>query len=179
MPPRRYPCTKVNRRAFMDRAQRMFDRSQRDEVPISLLAFDLDRFKQINDKFGHPTGDHVLRIFADVLARTLRPADTAGRIGGEESAVALTGCSIQAALAIATRIRSAFQDDARFVNGHRVGATVSVGAATAPEHGCSLTDIISSADDALYRAKDLGRNRVAAAQRDSGNPDPTVVVRIA
>jgi diguanylate cyclase (GGDEF)-like protein len=133
----------ANRRAFMDRAQRMFDRSQRDEVPISLLAFDLDRFKQINDKFGHPTGDHVLRIFADVLARTLRPADTAGRIGGEEFAVALTGCSIQAALAIATRIRSAFQDDARFVNGHRVGATVSVGAAIAPEHGCSLTDIIS------------------------------------
>jgi diguanylate cyclase (GGDEF)-like protein len=155
------------------------DRSVRDEVPISLLAFDLDRFKEINDTFGHPTGDHVLRIFADLLMRALRPADIAGRIGGEEFAVALPGCNVEAALAIARRVRSTFQDGARFVNGQRVGATLCVGVATAPEHGCNLADIIASADAALYRAKDLGRNRVMLAQSNSSGSVPTIVARIA
>jgi diguanylate cyclase (GGDEF)-like protein len=169
----------ANRRAFMDRAQRVLDRSVRDDVPISLLAFDLDRFKEINDTFGHPTGDHVLRVFADLLTREMRPADIAGRIGGEEFAVALPGCSIEAALAIARRVQSTFQDDARFVNGQSIGATLCVGVATGPQHGCSLADIIASADAALYRAKGLGRNRVVLAQNNSGDPDPTVVARIA
>jgi diguanylate cyclase (GGDEF)-like protein len=169
----------ANRRAFIDGAQRVTDRSVRDEVPISLLAFDLDRFKEINDTFGHPTGDHVLRIFADLLMRALRPADIAGRIGGEEFAVALPGCGVEAALAIARRVRSTFQDDARFVNGQRVGATLCVGVATAPEHGCSLADIMASADAALYRAKGLGRNRVMLAQSNSTGSVPAIVARIA
>jgi len=101
----------ANRRAFMDRAQRMLGRSARGGVPLSLLAFDLDRFKEINDTFGHPAGDHVLRIFADVLLTTLRPADIAGRIGGEEFAAALSGCGVDAALVIARRVRSSFQDN--------------------------------------------------------------------
>jgi diguanylate cyclase (GGDEF)-like protein len=168
-----------NRRAFMDRAGRLFDRSERDGKPISLLAFDLDRFKEINDAFGHPTGDHVLRTFADVLSRTLRPADIVGRMGGEEFVAALPGCSSEAALAIARRIRGTFQDDARFMNGKRVGATVSVGVATAPEHGHSVADIIACADGALYQAKDLGRNRVMLARANSRDPDPAVVVKIA
>jgi diguanylate cyclase (GGDEF)-like protein len=168
----------ANRRAFRDRAERMFERSERDGSLFSLLAFDLDRFKKINDTFGHPTGDHVLRIFADVLSSTLRSADIAGRIGGEEFSVALPGCGVEAALAIARRIRAAFQDDARFVNGQRVEATVSVGVASAPEHGGSLAEIIASADGALYRAKALGRNRVMLAQNDSRDPD-SGVARIA
>jgi diguanylate cyclase (GGDEF)-like protein len=170
-----------NRRAFMERAERLFDRNGCDANPISLLAFDLDRFKDINDAFGHPTGDRVLRIFADVVSRALRPADMAGRLGGEEFALALPGCSDQAALAIARRIRDAFQDDARFLNGQRVDATVSVGVATTSEHECSLIDIIASADGALYRAKGLGRNRVvrADADGDSRDPDASSVVRIA
>jgi diguanylate cyclase (GGDEF)-like protein len=169
----------ANRRAFMERAQRLFDRSSSDETPFSLLGFDLDRFKGINDTFGHPIGDHVLRIFSDVLSRALRPADFAGRIGGEEFAAALPGCSIQAASAIGERVRVSFQDDARFMNGHRVGATVSVGVATAAGQACSLADIIAGADGALYRAKDLGRNRVVLAASNSGGLDPAVVLRIA
>jgi diguanylate cyclase (GGDEF)-like protein len=167
----------ANRRAFMDSAQRMFERHEADATPISLLAFDLDRFKRINDTYGHPTGDHVLGIFADVLSKAVRPADTAGRLGGEEFALALPGCSGAAALVIARRIQSAFQKDAHFVNGRPVNATVSVGVATAPEHGVSLIDIIASADSALYCAKDLGRNRVMLAVRNS--PDPDTVIRIA
>jgi diguanylate cyclase (GGDEF)-like protein len=169
----------ANRRAFMDRAQRLFERAEGDERPIALLAFDLDRFKKVNDTFGHPAGDHVLRIFADVLSRTLRPADLAGRIGGEEFSTVLPGCGAEAALAIARRIRGAFQDDARFVNGQPLGATVSVGVAIAPEHGASLADMIASADDALYRSKDMGRNRVTLAARNSVDPDPSNVFRIA
>jgi len=168
-----------NRRAFMQRAERIFERSGRGEIPISLLAFDLDRFKSINDAFGHPTGDEVLRIFANVLSRALRPADTAARIGGEEFALVLPGCGDQAAIAIARRIRDAFQDDARFLDGRRLDATVSVGVATASERGRSLDDIIASADAALYRAKGLGRNHVMAAEGDSREPPASAVTRIA
>src|ERR1700722_3143556 len=169
----------ANRRAFMDRAQRFLARTVRDNVPFSILALDLDRFKKINDTFGHPTGDHVLRTFSDVAAKVLRPGDIAGRIGGEEFAVALPDCGVEAALAVARRIRSTFQDDANFVNGKPVGATLSVGVATAPEHGQTLAEIIASADHALYRAKGIGRNRVILAASLSGDSDPGTVVRIA
>ena len=167
----------ANRRAFMDSAQRIFERHEGDATPTSLLAFDLDGFKRINDSFGHRTGDDVLRIFADVLSRAVRPTHSAGRIGGEEFALVLPGCASDAALVIARRIRSAFQKDAHFVNGQSVNATVSIGVATAPEHGLSLIDVIASADGALYRAKDLGRNRVMMAARKSSDPD--TVIRIA
>lgn len=169
----------ANRRAFTDRAPRLLDGNSRDGVPISLLAFDLDRFKKVNDTFGHPTGDMVLQIFADILSRAARSTDVAARIGGEEFALVLPGCDDEAALAIARHIRSAFQNDARLVNGERVGATVSVGVATAPEHGRSLADIIASADSALYRAKSLGRNRVVLASGNSPDPGAAIITRIA
>jgi diguanylate cyclase (GGDEF)-like protein len=169
----------ANRRAFMERAQRLFERNASDDAPISLLAFDLDRFKRVNDAFGHPTGDDVLRIFADVLSKALRPADIAARIGGEEFAAALPDCGVEAALAIARRICNAFQNDARFVNGQRVVATVSVGVAVAATPGSSLADSLANADRALYQAKDLGRNRVVLAQTGSRDSEPSVVVRMA
>jgi diguanylate cyclase (GGDEF)-like protein len=169
----------ANRRAFLERAQQMLDRSLRDDVPISLIAVDLDRFKNVNDAFGHQVGDHVLRIFADVLSRVLRPADIAGRMGGEEFVAVLPGCGIEAALVVARRIRSAFQDDARFVGGHRVEATLSAGVACAPEHGDGLTEIMARADAAMYAAKDQGRNRVMRAEPYSSDPQSATVIRIA
>lgn len=169
----------ANRRAFMDQAQRVLERALRDEVPVSLIAFDLDRFKTINDTFGHPVGDHVLRIFADVLSRGLRPADVAARIGGEEFAVALHGCDVEAALAVARRIRVGFQEDAQFVNGQRIEATVSAGVACARTHGENLAEIMASADTALYRAKDRGRNRVMLAEPNPRDPQSASVIRIA
>lgn len=169
----------ANRRAFMERAQRLFERNVSGDAPISLLAFDLDRFKGVNDAFGHPTGDHVLRIFSDVLAKALRPADIAARMGGEEFAAALPDCSVEAALAIARRVGAAFQNDARFVDGQRVVATVSVGVAVAAAPECNLADTLASADRALYQAKNLGRNRVALAGDSARGPNPSVVLRIA
>ena len=169
----------ANRRAFMERAQRLFERNGGADAPVSLLAFDLDSFKRVNDAFGHPTGDDVLRIFANVLSKALRPADIAARIGGEEFAAALPDCGVEAALAIARRICNAFQNDARFVNGQRVVATVSVGVAVAAAPASSLADTLASADRALYQAKDLGRNRVVLAHAGSHDSDPSAVVRIA
>jgi diguanylate cyclase (GGDEF)-like protein len=110
--------------------------------------------------------------------RALRPADIAGRIGGEEFSAALPGCSAEVALAVARRIRSAFEDDARFVGGQHVGATVSVGVATATVH-TNLAQVIANADGALYRAKGLGRNRVSLARGNSFESEPSIVVRIA
>ena len=169
----------ANRRAFTERAQRIFDRAARDGNLVSLLAFDLDKFKQVNDTLGHAVGDRVLRIFADCLTRVLRPSDIAARMGGEEFEVVLSGCSSEAALAIAGRIRAAFQEDARFVDGQRVGATVSAGVATVAGHGCSLTDTLETADGALYRAKNQGRNRVVLAGSVSEGPASPNVIRIA
>ena len=169
----------ANRRALLDRAQQMLDRSLREGVPISLIAVDLDRFKNINDAFGHHVGDHVLRVFADVLSKVLKPTDMAGRMGGEEFVAILPGCDIEAALAVARRIRSNFQDDARFVDGHRIEATSSAGVATAPEHGGDLAEIMARADKAMYAAKDCGRNRVLPAEPYSRDPQPAIVIRIA
>jgi diguanylate cyclase (GGDEF)-like protein len=154
----------LNRRAFLDRGQRIFDRGGRDESPVALIAFDLDRFKHINDAFGHATGDQVLRAFADVLSATLRPADLAARIGGEEFVAVAPGVSGEAAVAIANRICGAFQTVAQFVDGQKIGATVSAGVATAGGLAIDLADVLANADAALYRAKNAGRNRVVLAE---------------
>jgi len=173
------PLTGIaNRRAFMAFAERMFGRSGRDKNPVSLLLFDLDHFKTINDTFGHATGDRALRIFADVLSRLLRPSDFAGRIGGEEFAAALPGCGREAAFAIANRVRAAFQSDACCVDSQRIGATVSAGVASTSVQERSLHDIMISADAALYQAKSLGRNRVVLADEHTP-PSENSVVRIA
>jgi diguanylate cyclase (GGDEF)-like protein len=153
----------ANRRAITEFLERAFESSSADGAPISVLAFDLDKFKNINDTFGHPTGDEILRIFADALSSAAGKNDIAGRIGGEEFVLALAGCDIETALAVAGGVRTAFQDNARFVQGNCINATVSVGVATAPDHGTGLAEIFASADIALYRAKSLGRNRVALA----------------
>jgi diguanylate cyclase (GGDEF)-like protein len=165
----------ANRRNFMAAAQRMFARNAHDDAPISLLAFDLDRFKKVNDTFGHPMGDRILQIFSDALSNALRPSDIAGRIGGDEFAAALTGCDLEGALAIARRIRSAFEGNAQFVDGQKVGASVSIGVAV-HAHSISLEDLIASADKALYQAKHFGGNRVVSTREAA---DPGGVVRIA
>jgi diguanylate cyclase (GGDEF)-like protein len=168
-----------NRRAFMDRAQRVLDRRGRDGHPVALLAFDLDRFKSINDTFGHAAGDKVLRIFADVLSASLRPTNVIARIGGEEFVAVLGGADGQAAVAIANRVREALEAVAQFVDGQRIGATVSVGIAVTDGLESTVVDMMQEADAALYRAKDEGRNRVVLAHASPGPAYSGNVVRIA
>jgi diguanylate cyclase (GGDEF)-like protein len=168
-----------NRRAFMDRAQRMFDRHGHDASPVALLAFDLDRFKRINDTFGHATGDQVLCVFADVLSSALRSSNIVARIGGEEFVAVVPGASDEAAVAIASRIADAFQNAAQFLDGQKIEATVSVGVASNGGRMCNVVDVLASADGALYQAKNAGRNRVVLAGGELAASPTNNVVRIA
>jgi diguanylate cyclase (GGDEF)-like protein len=169
----------LNRRAFVDRAQRVLDRNAQIRGTAALMAFDLDRFKKINDTFGHAMGDRVLRIFADVLGTTTRPTDLLARIGGEEFVALLPNAGCEAALSIANRVRETFQEAAQFVDGRRIDATVSVGIAATAGHPWTIIDILPLADAALYIAKNEGRNRVVLAPADPDPAFPSDVVELA
>lgn len=167
----------VNRGAFFETAQRMLDRCRRDNAPLSLIMFDLDRFKTVNDTHGHQAGDHILSDFAETVRQSLRPSDLFGRYGGEEFAVVLPGASIETARAIAERVRRLFSEQNEFLNGVPLRATVSAGVASAA-HGRSLHGVLAAADQALYSAKRGGRNRVECAPLHPV-ADEAGVVRIA
>jgi diguanylate cyclase (GGDEF)-like protein len=152
-----------NRRAFMENAERVVERSRRDGVPVSVMMFDLDQFKAVNDAYGHAVGDTVLRRFCEVAGAALRSSDIFGRIGGEEFAVVLPRLHSKAAALCADRIRNSFAENCRIVDGHTVNATVSGGVTTSVDGRQTLSTLLERADAALYRAKAIGRNRVASA----------------
>jgi diguanylate cyclase (GGDEF)-like protein len=166
-----------NRRAFEDWANKLLDSDLRSGLPTALLAFDLDKFKLINDTYGHAIGDKVLIIFASVLAESVRNSDVIGRLGGEEFAAALSGVGSAEVVAISDRIRALFQESAQVVDEHRIGATVSVGVATTDVHPCGLGDIAEHADEALYQAKRRGRNQVVVAATDYTRPKGLRIAR--
>ena len=158
----------ANRRSFFDGAERVFRRCQEDRSPLSVIMFDLDHFKTVNDTCGHRIGDDVLCLFADTVRSALRPGDLFGRYGGEEFAVVLPSATSDVAFVIAERIRHAFADACRAFEGLPHHATVSAGvAAGGPD--ASFDTILSAADTAMYRAKNRGRNRVERA--DNGHPE--------
>lgn len=155
------PLTGIpNRRGFGERAERMLARAQLDRTEITLLLFDLDRFKSINDRFGHRTGDEVLALFGNCATQSLRPLDLVGRIGGEEFVALLPGVGADTAPGVAERVRDNFAAAAHTVNGFPVAATVSIGTACTAHSGYSFDALYASADAALYRAKKKGRNRI-------------------
>jgi diguanylate cyclase (GGDEF)-like protein len=171
----------ANRAAFFDNAERVFLRCRQAGSPLSVIMFDLDRFKFVNDTCGHRTGDDVLRLFADTVRSALRPNDLFGRYGGEEFVVVLPNATVDLAYVVAERIRHAFADACRDVDGLPPSVTVSAGVATASAEA-GFEAVLNAADAAMYRAKRLGRNRVErasdAAGRD-GNAAQTTVVRAA
>jgi two-component system cell cycle response regulator len=149
----------ANRRAFQETFEREVARSIRSGEPISLLMIDIDNFKVLNDTYGHQVGDEVLRQVAAAIQAGSRDIDTAARYGGEEFAVILPGCGSRDALVSAERLR-------RFVNDSFVGraVTVSAGAATFPDQASTAEALVKAADNAMYRAKRAGRNRVRVAE---------------
>jgi diguanylate cyclase (GGDEF)-like protein len=165
----------ANRRGFLDEAERLIRRQAWKNQPVTVLMFDLDYFKSINDRFGHALGDEALRLFARTAIVTLRSTDVIGRLGGEEFAAILPG-DLTIAASAAERVRSAFEAAGREIAGLSIGVTVSIGAATAYELPCDLLTLLVRADAALYRAKQAGRNRLEADEESAapvGTAQPT------
>ena len=152
-----------NRRAFVDLASREIARARRLKSPYAVLMIDLDFFKRVNDEFGHQAGDQVLAAFATVATHSVRVEDLVGRYGGEEFCIMLPGAAMQPALAIAERVRN--EVAMRPLGGLPHITTVSIGVAVCSGRDeVSLDAAIARADEALYRAKNEGRNRVVGLE---------------
>ncbi len=132
-------------------------RATRSGKGLALIVGDLDRFKEINDRFGHPSGDEALRRVGALLRECARESDTVARLGGEEFALVLPYTDPPGALAMAERIRLMIRDDFS-----AEGLTISFGIAAYPEDGDTQDLLMRAADSALYSAKTLGRNRIEA-----------------
>ncbi|MCP3926803.1 MAG: diguanylate cyclase [Desulfobacterales bacterium] len=150
-----------NRRFFMLKAKEEIKRSKRYGMPLSLLMMDIDNFKQINDVYGHDTGDEVLKKFVNECLTTLRDSDIFSRIGGEEFAVLLTNTYIEDAKGMAERLRIAIEDLVIEHSDLNIECTVSIGLTEIFEKD-SLEDALKRSDAGLYAAKQNGRNRVVA-----------------
>ena len=151
-----------NRRGFAEACARVIDREANAGRPVSVMICDIDHFKSINDRFGHPAGDEILKLFATIVVSNLRICDLSGRIGGEEFA-ALLPCPLDEGVVAAERVREAFQASGIVVEDGPVDTTVSIGVAGGPA-GTELEVLLAAADTALYQAKRSGRNRVEAAE---------------
>jgi diguanylate cyclase (GGDEF)-like protein len=161
------PLTGIaNRRSFLQDAGQLAKRHNDDPQPTAVMLIDLDHFKSINDSFGHALGDRVLEIFSGAARKSMRADDLFGRLGGEEFAAVLRDTSREKALTVAERIRETFAHAAREVDGRPVGATVSIGLAYCQEAAFDVAELLAQADQALYFAKERGRNRVEIASLD-------------
>jgi diguanylate cyclase (GGDEF)-like protein len=155
------PLTGVtNRRGFFEIGERLLERARFGNEPLAIVMFDLDRFKGINDQFGHATGDEVLIAFCRLASAQLRTDDLFARIGGEEFATLLPNTALHDALRLAERVRAVIEGATHAVGEDVVRITVSVGVAPLNEGTAALDAFLSAADIALYRAKAAGRNRV-------------------
>jgi diguanylate cyclase (GGDEF)-like protein len=151
----------LNRRGFSEATARMIEREAKAGRPVTTMIFDIDHFKSVNDRFGHATGDDILKLFSTVVVNALRITDLVGRVGGEEFA-ALLPCSIDEALVAAERVRESFQNAGVAIDDEQLATTVSIGVAGGSPH-TELEVLMAAADTALYQAKRAGRNRVTAA----------------
>jgi diguanylate cyclase (GGDEF)-like protein len=153
-----------NRRHFFMQAERELGRAQRFGRPLSAMMLDLDHFKKINDTHGHAVGDGVLQTFVKRALESLRQSDVIGRLGGEEFAVIMPETAHAAAEAAAERLRAHVAEKPLIADREAVQATVSVGVATFHTQDTSIDKLLHRADQALYRAKNNGRNRVEIAE---------------
>ncbi len=150
-----------NRLYLEEEGVREIERAKRYNYPISLIIFDLDNFKRVNDEYGHLAGDEVLIKFAQIVSSNIRKTDIPARFGGEEFVVLLPNTDSQSAWKIAERIRETFERELFEFGKNTFKITVSAGVATCkPEDDCSLECLLAMADSALYEAKRDGKNRV-------------------
>jgi len=147
-------------------------RADRTHAPLTLFMLDIDHFKRVNDAHGHVTGDVVLRQVAAGMLTSVRDCDFLGRYGGEEFLVVLPNCTVANGMRAVERIREHVAADSVDTPGGAVPITVSIGVASSDTHGThSRNRLLRADDDALYRAKDAGRNRTELAARDDGHDE--------
>lgn len=151
-----------NRRSFFNRAESLFERQKTLGEPFSVIMFDIDHFKQVNDVYGHAVGDQALKSFADAIKDQIRDCDVFGRIGGEEFALAM-GSSADTVRQTAERLRVLVSNVTIYTPDGKLNITTSVGIANLDQHG-SFEELLQISDNALYEAKNTGRNRVIFAQ---------------
>jgi diguanylate cyclase (GGDEF)-like protein len=159
------PLTGVaNRRGFFEMGERLLARAAFARQPTAVIMFDLDRFKRINDRYGHDTGDEVITVFCRLARSLLRSNDLFGRIGGEEFACLLPTTERLDALRLAERVRAAFEAAHHTIGEDRLRTTVSAGVAIVDNSNFDLDTLLKHADRALSHAKRAGRNRVQQSQ---------------
>ncbi|MCK7545009.1 GGDEF domain-containing protein [Marinobacter bryozoorum] len=149
-----------NRRAFFNLSNQVISQARRSGEPVAVIMFDLDHFKQVNDRWGHAAGDTVLRGLAATARRTVRESDIVARLGGEEFAILLPATDLPKARYLAQRLQQAFGNQIFPVTGGKVRCTASFGIAASSGREFTLDDLLRQADKALFRAKEAGRDRV-------------------
>jgi len=155
-----------NRQSFDETLKREINRAKRHKKELSILFLDLDDFKDINDSFGHQTGDEVLKRVAEIVLNEKRSEDLAARYGGEEIVVIMPETSKFDSLVLAERIRQRVEEMRIDLNGHTVRLTISGGLASFPENADNAESLLKCADNALYRAKGSGKNGISFFSQD-------------
>jgi diguanylate cyclase (GGDEF)-like protein len=152
----------LSRHAFFDNAKNYVSLAKRERRPFSVMIIDLDHFKLINDRYGHPAGDAVLKLFADVTNSVARRSDIVGRLGGEEFAIVLPNTTVAEALEFSARLHTAINNAVLTFKDKAIKYTASIGL-TEFDTGSkdSIDDLLARADLALYQAKHSGRNQTA------------------
>jgi len=162
----RDPLTNVyNRRYMAEFLDGEIARADREKYPVSVAIMDMDNFKQFNDTYGHKCGDVVLQAFADFLVEHTRRSDVVCRYGGEEFVILMPNASLPVSYSRVEAWRQDFSESAIPYENVKFSATFSAGVATFPEHGLTGEEILQAADEALYRSKNGGRNRVSMSAR--------------
>ena len=161
------PLTGIaNRRSFLHDASELMKRHSSNSSPMAVLLMDLDHFKSINDRFGHAIGDRVLQVFAQSTKDTIRASDLFGRLGGEEFAAVLCNVNRDQAVTLVEKIHKDFVEASAYIDGYPVGSTVSIGMVLHQDSTLDVPALLAQADQALYHAKERGRNRVEVATHD-------------
>jgi len=152
----------LNHRTFMEKLSEEYKRIDREPRPFSILLMDIDKFKNVNDTYGHPVGDVAIKAVAKVLKDTVRNTDFVARYGGEEFTIGMVDTSSKGAEQMAERVRKIMEKTVvTRVGGKDLMITLSIGVSSFPDDTRNTADLVAMADNALYQAKRSGRNRVS------------------
>jgi diguanylate cyclase (GGDEF)-like protein len=149
-----------NKRYFKNRLEQEFKRHLRTTTPFSVILIDLDFFKRVNDQYGHPAGDEVLKNVSSIIMANCRTNEIAARVGGEEISIIACDCDLEAACLLAERIRMAIECSASNWQSKKIKITASFGVASATTTSNNAWNVYQAADRALYQAKTTGRNKI-------------------